>query len=189
MNKKIIKVGIILTIIILLIMIIAKIFDLKTIILKKMYPIKYAEYVYKYAEENELDPLLIFSIIKAESNFEETVVSNSGAIGLMQLMEKTAIEQSNKLQKNYEYKDFFNAQINIELGTRYFSELLKKYNNNYNLAITAYNAGIGVVDNWIKEEIIKSDGSDIENIPYRETNNYVRKIFKNYKIYKELYGD
>lgn len=57
------------------------------------------------------------------------------------------------------------------------------------MAISAYNAGIGTIAKWIEEGIIKEDGSDIENIPYKETNNYVRKILKNYKIYKELYGN
>ena len=55
------------------------------------------------------------------------------------------------------------------------------------LALTAYNAGIGNVDNWIKGEIIKQDGSDPENIPYKETNNYVRKILKSYQMYIKLY--
>lgn len=57
---------------------------------------------------------------------------------------------------------------------------------NYYLAITAYNAGIGTVQKWIDNCIIKSDGSNIENIPYKETNNYVRKVLKNYRIYKEI---
>ena len=64
---------------------------------------------------------------------------------------------------------------------------MKYYGGNYYLAISAYNAGIGTVAKWIEEGIIKEDASDIENIPYKETNNYVRKILKNYKIYKELY--
>lgn len=85
--------------------------------------------------------------------------------------------------------DLKNADMNIELGTKYFTKLIKYYGGNYNLAITAYNAGIGTVARWIEEGIIKPDGSDIENIPYKETNNYVRKILKNYKVYKELYGD
>ena len=63
--------------------------------------------------------------------------------------------------------------------------LLQKYEN-IELAVTAYNAGIGTVDNWIEKGIIKSDGSDIENIPYKETNNYVRKILRDYKIYRNL---
>ena len=55
------------------------------------------------------------------------------------------------------------------------------------LAVTAYNAGIGNVNKWVQEGYIKIDGSDIENIPFKETNNYVRKIIRNYRIYKELY--
>lgn len=82
--------------------------------------------------------------------------------------------------------DLKSPDINIELGTKYFSKLVKYYNGNYNLAIAAYNAGIGTVSKWIENGIIKKDGTDIENIPYKETNNYVRKILKNYKIYKKL---
>lgn len=77
------------------------------------------------------------------------------------------------------------ADININLGTKYLSILLERYNN-VEIAITAYNAGIGTVDNWIEKGIIKADGSDVENIPYKETNNYVRKILRDYKIYKNL---
>ena len=62
----------------------------------------------------------------------------------------------------------------------------EKYKN-IEVAVAAYNAGIGTVDNWIEKGIIKSDGSDIENIPYKETNNYVRKILRNYKVYQDLY--
>ena len=57
------------------------------------------------------------------------------------------------------------------------------------IALAAYNAGIGTVDNWLEKEIIKKDGSDIENIPYKETNNYVRKILRDYKIYEKLYSN
>ena len=63
---------------------------------------------------------------------------------------------------------------------------MEKYKNK-EVALAAYNAGIGRVDNWIENDIIKEDGSNIEKIPYKETNNYVRKILRNYKIYQELY--
>lgn len=85
--------------------------------------------------------------------------------------------------------DLRDIETNIELGTKYFSNLVKYYGGNYYLAISAYNAGMGTVSKWIEDGIIKRDGSDIENIPYKETNNYVRKILKNYEIYKGLYGD
>ena len=65
--------------------------------------------------------------------------------------------------------------------------LLARYDNNIAIALAAYNAGIGTVDEWIEKGIINKNGSDIENIPYKETNNYVRKILRDYKIYKELY--
>ena len=71
------------------------------------------------------------------------------------------------------------------MGTKYLSILLEKYQS-VELAVTAYNAGIGTVDNWIEKGIIKNDGSDIENVPYKETNNYVRKILRDYKIYSNL---
>ena len=64
--------------------------------------------------------------------------------------------------------------------------LIQKYEVT-ELALAAYNAGSGNVDKWIDSGTLKSDGSDIENIPYKETNMYVRKILRDYKIYKELY--
>ena len=72
-------------------------------------------------------------------------------------------------------------------GTEYYSYLLSHYNGTINLALAAYNAGIGNVDRWIKDGIIKEDGSNIENIPYKETNMYVRKILSNYTMYKKIY--
>ena len=75
--------------------------------------------------------------------------------------------------------------ININIGTKYLSILIQKYGN-IEIAITAYNAGIGTVDNWIEKGIINADGSNVENIPYKETNNYVRKILRDYKIYTNL---
>lgn len=82
----------------------------------------------------------------------------------------------------------YDPDKNIMLGTKYFSNLIKQYEGNYMLAITAYNAGIGNVKRWIEKGTIKEDGSDVENIPFKETNTYVRKIVRNYKIYKELYS-
>ena len=65
--------------------------------------------------------------------------------------------------------------------------LLKEYDNELNLAIIAYNAGMGNVNTWIAEGIINEDGTDIENIPFAETKMYVKKILQNYEIYKEIY--
>lgn len=160
-------------------------FNIYEKILRIYYPDTYSEHVNKYSKKYNIEKEWIFSLIKAESNFKKDSISQSGAIGLMQLMEKTAIEVSNEV--GIKELDLNDVDTNIELGTKYFVNLVKYYDGNYNLAIAAYNAGIGTVARWISEGIIKPDGTDIENIPYKETNNYVRKILKNYRMYKELY--
>ncbi|MFR5190646.1 MAG: lytic transglycosylase domain-containing protein [Clostridia bacterium] len=166
------------------------VFKIQNVVLEKIYPKKYAEYVYRYSEENEIDPLLTFAIIKAESNFNKNVVSSSGAIGLMQLMESTATETAENLGEALSVKEaLFHPETNIKIGTSYFAHLKERYHGNELLALTAYNAGIGNVDEWIQKGTIKEDGSDIENIPYKETNNYVRKIVRDYKIYQDLYKE
>ena len=173
--------------IIIVVLIILRLLNIKQFLLEKIYPRTYQEYVEKYAEESDLDPLLIFSIIKAESNFNPNAESNSGAKGLMQLMDDTAIELANNINDPIEAENLFEPEKNIMLGTKYYSDLLKIYDNNMLLALTAYNAGIGNVNTWIETGIIKEDGSDIENIPYKETNMYVRKILRNYRMYLKIY--
>ena len=156
-------------------------------ILKSIYKTNYKEYVEKYSKQYNVDPLLAYAIIKAESNFKRNIKSKSGAIGLMQLMEETAIEEAGEFGEEVVVTEkLYNPEFNIKIGTKYYAKLYKKYNNEL-LALAAYNAGMGKVDKWIKDGIIKEDGSDIENIPIKETNNYVRKIMRNYKIYKDLY--
>lgn len=185
MKKKIL----ILLIIIIILIAIYKIFNIENIILKHLYPIKYEEYVTKYSNELNIDPMLSYAIIKTESNFKEEVRSKSGAIGLMQLMDNTAKEQAQKLNVEYTNETLLNPEKNILLGLNYFSTLLDKFNQNYILAFTAYNAGLGNVQKWISNGTIKEDGTDIENIPFKETNMYVRKIINNYEMYKKLYNN
>ena len=157
-------------------------------ILKMIYKIDYKDYVEKYAQEYEIDPLLVYSIIKVESNFKEEATSHKGAIGLMQLMDKTAKEIAQNNVMEFETGvTLYNPEKNIKLGIIYLADLEKIFNNIP--VMLAYNAGIGNVNKWIEEGIIKSDGSNIENIPFKETNTYVRKILKDYKIYKKLYED
>lgn len=186
MNKKI-KTLFIVILILIVVVIILKAINIENIIMKKIYIKQYETYVCKFSEEYEVDPLLIFAIIKTESNFKEDSVSLSNAKGLMQLMDSTANELAKKLDMDENY-DIFNAQTNIELGTYYMDTLLTYYNNNLYLALSAYNAGIGIVNKWIENGTIKKDGSDIENIPFKETRNYVRKVMRDYRIYTKLYG-
>lgn len=190
MSKKIIKRMIILIFLLIAIFILIRVVRIQDIILKKVYPIQYSEYVEQYSTQNQLDKYMIYAIIKAESNFNPNVKSQSNAIGLMQLLEETANERSNVIdEQKVTEQDLYNPELNIKLGTSYYAYLLKHYEGNNVLALTAYNAGMGNVDNWIKNGIIRSDGSDIENIPYKETNNYVRKILRDYQMYIKLYEE
>ena len=184
LNKKFIAIGIVIVIIAIFVLL------FKDNIMKMIYPKKYEEYVSIYADKYQVGENLIFALIKAESNFNKDSVSNKGAIGLMQLMEETAIDVANKnnieLDKENIREDLLKVDKNIDIGTKYLSMKLERYGN-IEIALAAYNAGIGTVDNWIEKGIINSDGSNIENIPYKETNIYVRKILRDYKIYSSLY--
>lgn len=183
-NKKILVCGLIILILIVFLMV------FKNKIQRIFYPKSYEEFVSMYSDEYGVDENLVFAVIKAESNFQEDAVSHKDALGLMQIMKETAEDVARKynieIDFNNSEREILNVQNNIKIGTKYLAVLLEKYKN-IEVAVAAYNAGIGTVDNWIEKGIIKSDGSDIENIPYKETNNYVRKILRNYKIYQDLY--
>lgn len=175
-------------VIIFIIIIIVAIIVSKEQTMKMMYKKDYSEYVIKYSQEYDVEEELIYAIIKAESNFNPNAVSHQNAQGLMQLMYSTAEEVAQKIDIELTEENILEPEININIGTKYISELLEKYEC-IEVALAAYNAGSGNVDKWIKEEIIKSDGSDIENIPFKETNTYVRKIMRDYKVYKQLFKD
>lgn len=117
--------GLVLLIVIAVILI--KVVNIQDIIMKKMYPKEYSTYVYTYAEENNLDPLLIFAVIKAESNFDSDVVSHSNAMGLMQILERTAREVAiNEIEEEFSKDMLFNPEENIKIGTKYFSRIIRK---------------------------------------------------------------
>ncbi len=177
------------TAIVLILCIIIAFLNIPLRIQKIIYKKDYKEYVQKYAQEYNVDENLIYALIKAESNFNSNAKSSKDAIGLMQLMESTAQDVCKKtdlqISSDELSEKLLEPDININIGTKYLSILIQKYGN-IEIAITAYNAGIGTVDNWIEKGIINSDGSNVENIPYKETNNYVRKILRDYKIYTNL---
>lgn len=162
--------------------------NIPSLINKWVYKKQYVEFVSKYAYEYGVDENLVYAVIKAESNFNPNAKSSKNAVGLMQLLESTAKDVAKQVDiqiSDLDFKDLLHdVDVNINLGTKYLSILLDRYEC-VELAIAAYNAGIGTVDTWIEKGIIRADGSDIENIPYRETNNYVRKILRDYRGFAE----
>ena len=153
-----------------------------------MYPVKYEETILKYSAEYNLDPFLILAVIKVESAFNETAVSNKDARGLMQIMPTTAQWISKKLgQEEFNEADLFEPEKNIMLGTWYINYLIEKFNGNTELAIMAYNAGPTSVQNWLKEGTIYEENIVVSSIPYDETANYAKKIKDAYEMYKKIY--
>ncbi|AIS52076.1 lytic transglycosylase catalytic [Thermoanaerobacter kivui] len=157
--------------------------------LKKIYPLKYKEYVVYYSSEYGIDPYLVFAVIKVESNFNPNAVSSKNAIGLMQILPETGSWVAKKIGiKNYKEDLLFDPKYNIQIGTWYLSYLLKTFDGNVQLAVAAYNGGSGNVDNWLKDKRFSKDGKKLHNVPFPETDRYIKKVLGVYNLYKILYN-
>ncbi len=160
----------------------------KSMLLQYFYPRQYEEYVEKYAEEYEIDKYLIYAVIQTESRFDPDAISDAGAVGLMQLMEETAKECNEKAEFGYNIpQDLTDPEKNIRLGCYYLSRLLNVFGDNKELALSAYNGGIGNVKKWLSSAEYSDGEGGLEITPYQETNDYVDKVMRSYKRYREIY--
>ena len=146
---------------------------------------KYYDIINKYCSMYSVDHVLIQAIIKTESNFNVNAKSKKGAIGLMQLMPSTAKEIAAVFKiENFDAEKLYDQETNIMFGTYYCYYLLNIFDNNLNLALAAYNAGLGNVQQW-KQSNNKIE-YDAEHIPFKETKKFVRKIKFSYFIFKTI---
>lgn len=153
-------------------------------LLEVLYPKPYLEVLAKALKKETLDPIVVLSLIRQESVFNPLARSPVGARGLMQLMPTTA----RQLKRSVRDKHLVNPEINIELGTKYFKGLVKRYDGNLVYVLSAYNAGETRVERW-KNLYFDTDATIIKNIeaiPFLETRNYVKLIFRNIYFYKLL---
>lgn len=153
---------------------------------KSIYPFEYNEYVSKYSSEFGVPESIIFAIIKTESNFRPNAVSRANACGLMQLTEATYKDCQRWLGETKDDDQIFDVETNIKYGTYYLSRLYNNAYGDWDLVYAAYNAGPGNVSQWLKDPEISVDGK-LVNIPFEETDNYVRKVNKAREKYIELY--
>lgn len=153
-----------------------------------LYPYPYKQTVVKYATEYAVDPHLVISVIREESRFRPESVSPKGATGLMQLMPDTAKEIAVWLGENYEDVDLTKPDDNIRYGTWYLATRSKEFSGNTILTLASYNAGIGRVKSWLEESPKDANSFLIEDIPYKETREYVLKVLKSYGKYSKLYN-
>ena len=151
-----------------------------------MYPLKYSEYVEKYSEEYDLEKELVYAVIRTESNFNSSAVSGKGALGLMQIMEDTAdwiVDHSHIEAVQAEYSE---PDTNIHMGCWYLNYLMNHFGDE-DLALAAYNAGMGNVTGWLADERYSADGRTLKEIPFPETKEYVKRVELTEKIYEVLY--
>jgi hypothetical protein len=138
-------------------------------------------------KKSGVDPLVLHSIIRQESHFQFNALSPAGAVGLMQLMPRTAAEVARKEKMhNFRRKDLLKPQTNVALGAAYLSRLIREYGGDYLRAVAAYNAGEAAVAKWWGDA--KGDPAlFLETITYRETRFYLRRVFFNVLQYYMIY--
>lgn len=162
--------------------------DLTTKIKKTQYPVKYSHFVEKYSEEFNIDKYLVYAVIRTESRFDKYAVSSANAKGLMQLTDKTGQECADKLKlSNYSGNALFDPEINIRLGCYYLKKLLDTYDGRLNVALAAYNGGPGNVEKWLSDRNYSDTNGNLINIPFEETQNYVKRVIDARQMYAEIY--
>ncbi len=153
-----------------------------------LFPRPYWTDLKKYSSNNALDPYLVASLIRQESEFNPNAVSNKNAVGLMQLLPKVGkgVAKQEKI-KHFTPQELFTPDMNLRLGTRYFRAMVDKFGG-FEYALAAYNAGVDRVETWKSYGKYRDPQEFVESIPFTETREYVQAILRNESVYKQLYG-
>jgi len=154
-----------------------------------LFPKAYWTDLRKYSELNGLDPYLVASLIRQESEFNALALSRANAVGLMQLLPKTGKTVAKQVKlKKFSAPELYTPAVNLELGTRYFKDMVDKYNGQFEYALAAYNAGTDRVGDWLGQGHYRDPQEFVESIPFTETREYVQAILRNASVYRQLYG-
>ena len=154
-----------------------------------LFPKPYWNDLKRSSDANGLDPYLVASLIRQESEFNPNAVSRANAVGLMQLLPKTGklVAKEVKLRR-YNASQLYTPAVNMQLGTRYFRGMVDKFGGSFEYALAAYNAGSDRVDDWLAQGKYRDPQEFVESIPFTETREYVQAILRNASVYKQLYG-
>ncbi len=154
-----------------------------------LFPKPYWPDLRKYSTLNGLDPYLVASLIRQESEFNALALSRANAVGLMQLLPKTGKTVAKQVKlRGYTAPQLFTPAVNLQLGTRYFKDMVDKYNGQFEYALAAYNAGTDRVGDWLGQGHYRDPQEFVESIPFTETREYVQAILRNANVYRQLYG-
>jgi soluble lytic murein transglycosylase len=156
---------------------------LRGVIVYQIYPLKYTDEIKQYSAEYAQDPYFVSAVICTESGFNDTAVSNRGAMGLMQIMPDTGAWAAEKIGITEYTADMLNQpDVNIRIGCWYLSYLGDMFDGDMDKVMAGYNAGPNNVIEWA------GDGP-LTDIPFGETENYLVKVSRNLQIYKGLYDE
>ena len=151
-------------------------------------PLNHASVIREQASAKGLDPALIAAVIYAETKFQPRR-SSAGAEGLMQLLPSTALFIAKKSGGTaFVPRDLADPEVNIRYGSWYLRWLLQHYNGDETLAIAAYNAGLGNVDQWVANANTNGQEFSVNDIPFPETKAYVTRVLDAQREYRSKYG-
>jgi soluble lytic murein transglycosylase len=154
-----------------------------------LFPRPYWSDLKKFSVANGLDPYLVASLIRQESEFNPIAVSRANAVGLMQLLPRTGKLVAHQVAlKRYNPSQLYTPAVNLELGTRYFRGMVEQFGGSFEQALAAYNAGSDRVAEWKGLGKYRDAAEFVESIPFTETREYVQAILRNANVYRQLYG-
>jgi len=158
-------------------------------VLQVLFPVAYWDVIRKNAAGTSLDPYLVAALIAQESTFDATIKSHANAIGLMQIVPATGRQYARRLRiPRYSVGKLSDPSVNARIGTVYFADLVNRMGG-VPYALASYNAGPGPVARWMAERPGIASDEFIDDIPYPETQNYVKKILGTAEDYRRLYGE
>ena len=162
--------------------------ELPAEILQVIFPLVYWDSIRKYSAQHDLDPYLVAALVAQESTFDAGVRSSANAWGLMQLVPSTGRKLARSLGLRFTMALLTNPEINLRMGTLYFSDLVSHFGGTY-YALASYNAGDSRVTRWKSERPGLDEDEFIDDIPFPETQNYVKRILGTAEDYRRLYPD
>ncbi len=153
------------------------------------FPVTYAQQINKNARERDLDPAIVYGLIRQESAFYPYAHSPVGARGLMQIMPRTGRQIARELKERWRSaSSLFDPDVNVKYGTFYYKQMLDRFDGHFALAAAAYNAGPHRVVRWLPDDGPIAADIWIETIPFTETRKYVTLVLSYALIYQQLMG-
>jgi soluble lytic murein transglycosylase-like protein len=155
------------------------------------YPAAFGSHVWRAAWEHDVDPLLMLAVMRVESRYRHDAVSRAGALGLVQIMPATGHRVAALLgDSDFRVDRLLEPGLNIRLGTFYLGELMRRFGDRqFALAVSSYNGGPHNIGRWLHEKTGMPFEEFVEEIQFRETRAYTRRVLEYYAVYCELYGN